>query len=176
MFVAYVDPRGGCAAADQTCRDQAAAVPWIIGGLLVAGLLIALITTIVIDARKKQLLTRGTAAQAVITALDPRGGVRDAARVRVVVTLVVTPPDGGEAFETWTNERFPLTAMPQVGWSVPVRYWPTDRCRIALAGPAATAEPAPQDDLERLTALRDSGRLTEDEYQHLLNRPGTPQQ
>jgi hypothetical protein len=168
MFVAYVDPRGGCGAEDQSCQHQVTYALWGLGSLLVAGLLIALATVIVLDARKKRLLARGIAAQAVIEALDPRGPVKDAGRVKIVVTLTVTAPDGGEAFETWTTEKFPLTALPQVGWSVSVRYWPTDIYRIALVGPPA---PATRDDTERLTALHESGRLTEEEYQRLLNRP-----
>ena len=176
MFVAYVDPHGGCGVEDQACRDQGTYALWVIGSLLLAGLLIALITMLVLDGRRRRLLARGTAAQAVITALNPRGPVKDAGRVKVEVTLAVTPPDGGEAFETWTTERFPLTALPQLGWAVPVRYWPTDPHRVALAGPAAPAEPSPQDDTERLTMLRGSGRLTEDEYQQLLNRPRAPRE
>ncbi|WP_405581127.1 hypothetical protein [Streptomyces sp. NBC_01190] len=141
MLIAYVDPHGGCAAGDGGCRDQSVHALWIMGGLLAAGLLIALVTVLVLDARRKRLLARGTAAQAVITVLDPRGPVRDAGRVKVAVTLTVTPPDGGASFETWTTERFPLTALPQVGWAVPVRYWPDDPHRVALAGPAGPVRP-----------------------------------
>jgi len=142
MFVAYVDPHGGCAVGDRSCRAQSVHDLWILGGLLVAAVLITLVTVIVLDARRKRLLARGTAAQAVITVVDPRGPVRDAGRVKVAVTLTVTPPDGGASFETWTTGRFPLTALPQVGWAVPVRYWPGDLRRTALAGPAGPAGPA----------------------------------
>jgi hypothetical protein len=168
---------GGCQF-QQSCLHSAAPTLWLIGALAGSAALIWLITVITLDVRKRRLLANGVAAQAVITALDPRGPVRNAARVKVSVTVAITPPEGGEPFESWATEEYPVTALPQVGWTVPVRYSDRDHWRMALAGPAAapTSEPlaapvVPVDRVERLAALRRSGQLTEAEYLRLLDRP-----
>jgi hypothetical protein len=107
-----------------------------IGVLAGGGILIGMITTITRQQRKRRLLEHGVAAAAVITALSPYGPVHNAARVKVDVTLTVTPPDGLEPFESRTTEEFPITALPSVGWTVPVRYSARDHWQLALAGPA----------------------------------------
>jgi hypothetical protein len=123
--------KGGCL--DQACRDQAGTALWILAGLVFGGLLLVMIVVTIRDARRNSLLRNGVAAQAVIAGLDPRGPIRDAARVKVDVELTVTAADGTQ-FRAWTVHLFPITALPQVGWSVPVRYAARDSQRVVLAG------------------------------------------
>jgi hypothetical protein len=105
---------------------------FVVVGCVAAAALLGYLVKVEFDHR---LRTRGTSATAVITDLRGRRVIPHSPEMKVDVTLRVTAPDG-EEFETWTTAELPIIGMPQVGWSVPVRYSERDRYRIALVGEA----------------------------------------
>lgn len=137
-YVAYMDPNNSCAS-DEKCRASATHDLWILGAVAAAVILISIATVIVLDARKRRLFAKGTAAQAVITALDPRGRIKDAGRVKVAVTLSVTAPDGGASFETWTTR--PSRSPPSLRWA--------GRSPSATGHPISTASSSPEHERRR---------------------------
>ncbi|MFI0895673.1 hypothetical protein [Streptomyces sp. NPDC020983] len=88
------------------------------------------------SASRNRTLTRGVAATAEIVRLSPRR-VRNDGTVTLDLTLAVTPP-GGEVFEAEAAHTFPITALPQAGWTLPVRYRADARHHLVVAG-----EPSP---------------------------------
>jgi hypothetical protein len=117
-------------------------VAYYIFGTIGAVMLIGIAFAAGDSAHRHRVLTRGIAATAEITKLSPRAVQRDG-MVALDLTLAVTAPDG-EVFEAFADHRFPITALPEAGWTVPVRYR-ENRYRVLVAGEPAppAAEPAP---------------------------------
>ncbi|MGW5349015.1 hypothetical protein ACWERV_00665 [Streptomyces sp. NPDC004031] len=115
---------------------------YYIFGAIGAAMILALVAAAADSANRRRILERGIAATAEILKLSPRKVLNDG-MVVLDMTLAVTPPDG-ERFETETDHKFPITALPQVGWTLPVRYRENSYYRVLVSGDAVppTSPPA----------------------------------
>ena len=118
-------------------------LPYIIFACVGAVIVLYVIGRAVITYRRKQVLTHGVPAHAVISTIASRAIVSNGTNAKVDVTLSVQSTKGVE-FEGWTTAVFPLAALPEAGWTVPVRYWAKNPQRIAVDGAATPPSPPPQ--------------------------------
>jgi hypothetical protein len=104
-------------------------------GSLVVLVIVACVWQAAADISKERLLQHGIAANADIKEITPRKTRRNGS-VEVDLTLAVTSADG-DVFEGRTHAKFPIAGLPQVGWTIPVRYSAKNRLRICVEGPVA---------------------------------------
>ncbi|OIK01216.1 hypothetical protein [Streptomyces monashensis] len=107
-------------------------------GSVVCAVLFVCMAEAVTTLQKRKLLQRGIAAGAEIKKVTSRKVHKDGT-VEVGLKLEVTAPDG-EVFEAQTDEEFPITELPQIGWSINVRYSAKDRHRVAADGAASPSD------------------------------------
>ncbi|WP_378264000.1 DUF3592 domain-containing protein [Amycolatopsis pigmentata] len=154
---------------------------WITGFVpLFGGFVLLVLGGMVADARQRsRLMATGLAGTGtVITFRDTGMTVND--NPRVEFDLRVTPADGSPDFRATTRKTVSRLELPYAGQELSVRYDPDDRTKIVIAGPAEPAErPVTEpettgtlEDLNRLFRLKQSGAITEDEYQTLKKRIG----
>ncbi|WP_328467180.1 DUF3592 domain-containing protein [Streptomyces sp. NBC_00448] len=129
-------PATSCHTGNCTGKPIDPDLPYVV--LACVGVVVVLyaIGQVVIAIRRKQVLKHGVPAQAVIREITARRGSAYAEDVKADVTLVFSPASGEEV-EGWTTARFPTAALPEPGWTVPVRYWAKEPQRVAVAGAAA---------------------------------------
>jgi hypothetical protein len=151
---------------------------WIGGFVpLLGGFVVLVLGGMVADARQRsRLMTTGLAGTGTVTAFRDTGmTVND--NPRVEFDLRVTPADGSPGFRVTTREIVSRLELPYAGQEFAVWYDPEDHTKIVIAGPAERAAAEPEatgtlDDLNRLFRLKQSGAITEDEYEALKNRIG----
>ncbi|MEV6007491.1 DUF3592 domain-containing protein [Streptomyces sp. NPDC051976] len=136
-------PAPSCSSGNCTGTPVDNTLPYVIFACVGAAIALYVIGRIVIATRRKQLLAHGIRADAVISAIDSRAIVANGTNAKVDVTLTVRSTEG-EEFEGWTTAVFPVAALPEAGWTVPVRYWARNPQRIAVDGAAVPPSPPPQ--------------------------------
>lgn len=167
--------------------------------LVTTGVLVAVIVGIVVllarlgarAAAEQRLVETGSPARAHVLSAETTGTeVNHDPRVRMRVRL--EPLDGTSAFEVETTRLVDRARIPRVGDVLAGYYDPADRSRWAVPDPgpsgyaeetrrrfglqreggASVVDPdvARVDALERLVALRDSGALTEAEFEQEKRR------
>lgn len=151
---------------------------WISGFVpLLGGFVLLVLGGMVTDARERsRLMATGLAGIATVTAFRDTGmTVND--NPRVEFDLRVTPADGSPGFRVTTRKIVSRLELPHIGQEFAVRYDPDDHTKIVIAGPAERPVIEPEttgtlDDVNRLFRLKQSGAITEAEYEVLKNRLG----
>src|SRR5689334_9141878 len=136
IAVRWAQPAPSCSTGNCTGTPVDNTLPFIIFACLGAAIVLYAAGRAVSAFRKKRVLTQGVPARAAVTALTSRGIVTNGTKARTDVTLAFRSADGTEC-EAWTTALFPVDAVPEVGGTVPVRYWPKNPERVVVDGTAA---------------------------------------
>lgn len=81
--------------------------------------------------RRRQVLRFGVTATAVIDEITSQRVIAGGEAIRADLSLILPLPDGTD-LATYTTAVFPTDDLPEPGWTVLVRYWPSNPHRIAV--------------------------------------------
>ncbi|NUS11897.1 MAG: hypothetical protein HOY69_10940 [Streptomyces sp.] len=101
------------------------------GAALGAVLLLYVLALAIAAHRRRRVLRHGVTAHAVIEAITAHRVVARGEAVRAALALTVMPPDGPD-YAAVATAVFPTDDLPEPGWTVLVRYWPSAPHRLAV--------------------------------------------
>lgn len=100
---------------------------YLIGSVL----LLCALGYVIAALRRRQVLRFGVTATAVIEEITSQRVIAGGEAVRADLSLLLPLPDGTD-LATYTTAVFPTDDLPEPGWTVLVRYWPSNPHRIAV--------------------------------------------
>jgi hypothetical protein len=104
----------------------------VVAAVLIGSVLVLCVAGYAIAAlRRRQVLRFGVTATAVIEEITSQRVIAGGEAVRADLSLILPLPDGTD-LATYTTAVFPTEDLPEPGWTVLVRYWPSNPHRIAV--------------------------------------------